>query len=351
MTPPRPARVATLNLFHFAEPGIGWFRPDATHDEASWEAKRAWLRDILDEMDADAVAFQEVVSVDALRALCADAGYPHFAVVEEPEIEGDAGARFYTRAVNAVATKASAKVLDVAPRDGVASALGLRDSRHFRRQPVLVEVALPGLGPSLVYSAHLKSPGASPGDTTLHHTDPPAAPVEPARAHLEGLSRSHGFATIQRVFEASALYHDAAERLSTAPNRPVFVMGDLNDDPESPTLRALTAFRAFEQAGDAEADDDAPDADEPAETFRLVDAWRLTPKSLRTDSRTATYRSSAEGRVIDFVLVSGAIASGRAGRVVSAQVFGRHFIGLPPAIASDHAAVRVEIAAPAPDVA
>lgn len=348
MSPSTPvARVATLNLFHWAEPGIGWYGVDPTHTDESWAMKRRWLSETLAEIDADVVALQEVVSVGALETVAREAGYPHVLTVGEPDVETHAdGRRSYHRPVNALISKTPLSPLAPPETPGLAHSLGLKEGRSLRREPAVAEVTLPGVGPTVAMSLHLKSPGATVGDVSLHYDAPPQTPAEAARRDAEALSRSHAFATIQRMYEATTIRHAAAALTATAPRRPVIAMGDFNDDPNSPTLRAFTAHRATKgDAADAEGVDFA--SRDPADSWRLLDAYRLAPRDLERDERRPTHQRGARGDVIDFVLVSAALHGAgpdAVGRVIEHVVHDHWFNGLHPAITSDHAAVSATIA-------
>lgn len=336
-------RIATLNLYHYAAPGVFWYRREATHSEESWAVKNAWLRGCLDAIDADIVGFQEVVSIEALRALCAEAGYPHFAAVAEPRFLADDRA-VYKRPVNAVASRwpMSAEELGAAP--GVARTLSLDDDDSFRRPVVKAAIETPAFGPVLVYCCHLKSPGVAAGDALMAgRSEAPEEPRARARWRLEALSRAHGRAQIQRMLEASLLYHEAAARVDEAPGRPLFILGDFNDAPESAALMALTPHREFERDGAA----GLTPSQAEEQTFRLIDAWRLAPRDPERDGRPPTHREGAEGVAIDFILTSSALhpwAPHAIGRVVAAEVHDGHFQAGHPALSSDHAPVSATIA-------
>ena len=57
-------KMATFNLYHFAEPGIFWHerKPAATYSQTQWAEKKAWITSMVAGMDADVIGFQEVVS-------------------------------------------------------------------------------------------------------------------------------------------------------------------------------------------------------------------------------------------------------------------------------------------------
>lgn len=342
-------RVATLNLYHFAEPGVWWYVPAASggggYDDESWSAKLAWLRMTLDAMAPDIISFQEVVSVDALSELCRDAGYPYLATVSEPRFSAE-HPEVYNRPVNAVASRWPLRAEAVVVDPAVSRTLGFAHERAFRRAPVKALAAAPGFGDVLVYCAHLKSPGVGVADALMagQHEPPEDDDAFELWTH-RALSRAHAAATIQRSAEAALLYHDVVASVAAAPKRPVFVTGDLNDTPESGALAALNPGRAMERDGGDGAFGTGP-GEPPPPRYALFDAYRLAPKDLRSDRRPLTFRRGADGAVIDFVLVSAALHPGGAdqvARVVSHAVMDQHFVGMHPALTSDHAPICVTI--------
>lgn len=335
-------RLATLNLLHFAEPGVFWFRraDDQTHTPAGWAAKIAWLRGLLADLDADLFCFQEVVSVAALEALCRDAGYPHFAAVEAPRFDAGDGA-VYVRAVQAVAARTPFVAEPLQPPSGFAAGLGLPATWAFRRAPVLATLEAPEIGPLKVACCHLKSNALDLGGLDL------SAGLDWAdktRLMLEATSRAHVAAAMQRGAEASALYHWAARQSAVSPSPAIAVLGDFNDTPDSRTLQALTPGVS---AVDGVAAAALPGEARAALThYRLYDAYRLTPKDPHRDARPATHRAGASGEVLDYVLVSDALNPANPARratVASHRVFDAHFRRGVPEETSDHAAVVVDL--------
>ena len=284
-------------------------------------------------MGADIIGFQEVVSVSALRQLCASAGYPHFATVAEPKLIEQNGATIYRRPVQAVASRFPFSAEAAHPPAGFAPAFGLAEGWNFRRPPVLARLAPPGVGPVTLFCCHLKSPGAAADDAPMAGEQE----LPPERRLAQGLSRAHAFASLQRVLESSALRHLACAELDrSGPSETpplLLVIGDLNDTPDSPALRALTAAAPSERDGGA-VDASAP----PSAPFTLYDAYRLSPRNPGSDRRPPTHRSGAAGEAIDFILTS----SGGRTRVSGHRVWSRHFIADGPRVTSDHAPVTVD---------
>ncbi|MEO1291251.1 MAG: endonuclease/exonuclease/phosphatase family protein [Pseudomonadota bacterium] len=339
-------RIATLNLLHFAAPPIWWYRrdPDAEapsqFSEAAWRAKCAWLRETLARTDADVIGFQEVVSVDALRALVVEAGYPHFFAaaeprfVDEPEAVRAQQGAIYDRPVQAIASRYPMQAEALSPPPNYAATLGLPPTWAHRRPPVKAVVELPGFGQTLVYCCHFKSHGAD--DNRLapeDETDSVALAIDALTAR----SRGHCRAAAQRAAEASAMAAEAAMQLSERPERPLIVLGDLNDEPHSVPLRALLP----------EPPGSLPDPVRAAmEPLRLFDAATLLPVPEGRDTRAPTHRWGAEGSVLDYICVSTNLRSGASGTVVAHRVDNAHFRRAVPEATSDHAVVSVDLEAP-----
>lgn len=340
-------RIATLNLYHWAEPGIWWYAREegARHSEEGWAAKQIWLRGLLAQMDADLVGFQEVVSVEALKALCAESGYPHFAIAGEPVVEGaDPEDGVYVRPVQAVASRLPFEATAFRAPEGFAESAGLAPDWGLRRPAVQVVVFAPNIGEVLVYVCHLKSKGAAPKALRFKEETPWE---ERVRETLTATSRGHLSAVGQRAAEASALYHEAVARIAEAPDRPVIVMGDLNDDPYTPALEAIAATRSPREIGDTALEECPPETADLVERYRLFDAWRLLRRDPLRDGRPATHAGGASRSVIDFILVSRALhpdyAEGRVS-VVDGAVFDAHLYQGDAASSSDHAGVMAVIA-------
>lgn len=340
-------RVASFNLYHFAEADVWWYEhasaaPETTRpcfSVAEWAAKTSWISSVLAEINADVVGFQEVVSVEALRLICAALGYAHFATIAEPRLVEIDGATVYRRPVQAVASRIPFSAEAAQAPAGFAAAFGLAEGWGFRRPPVLARLQPPGFGPVALFCCHLKSPGVSVDDVAMVGEEG----LDMVRRTVQGLSRAHAFATMQRVLEASALRHlacaeiDRGAAVGTPPH--VMVIGDLNDTPDSPALRALTADIPSERDGGA-----AKSGDISNSSHILRDAFRLSARELGSDLRPPTHRSGAAGEAIDFILTS---AGGQDDPVTVAahQVWSQHFIAGDPRTTSDHAPVSADFRA------
>lgn len=334
--------VATLNLYHYASPDVWWYGVDpegaARHTARSWTAKRLWLSCLLREMDADLVGFQEVVAVEDLRALAAEAGYPHFFAAGTPRIEASHGERVYVRPVQAIASRLPMRAFALSSPAGFAERMELHRDWDFRRPPAVAEVET-ALGPVWIACAHLKSPGApiDEGAWAARLSDD-MTPEARAREIAEARARGHAASVRQRAAEAAALQQAAFDAMAEQPDRGAIALGDFNAPPASPTLSALRAASSEREAGEA------------ARFWRLHDAADLAPPS-QIPVRPATHRGGGAGTAIDFVMVSSLFAgasfddaSEAPARVIEHRVFDAHLRdGSDPASTSDHAAVRVRL--------
>ncbi|MGB0749612.1 MAG: endonuclease/exonuclease/phosphatase family protein, partial [Magnetospiraceae bacterium] len=339
-------KLATFNLYQFAAPGTFWYEEKArnSYTDADWAAKKDWIATRLAEMAADVVGFQEVFAVDALRDLCRAAGYAHFATVDTPQISPD-NPRVFTAPVVALAARfpiqeAKAVGVDAAVKDQ----LPVEESFDFSRRPIRAVVDCPPHGPLVVVVAHLKS---------KRPIVPPPAFSDTAdwdhkvQETLRATSRGHAAALLQRGAEAAALYHALTAQIATDPDMPIVVLGDLNDDPHSIPLEALTLSGPVHQI-DGKAKADWPRAVRPAlYTYRFYDAWILAaPKGA---PRPPTHFHGGEGGVLDYILVSNPLNAKNPhhiARVGACEIFNAHLQndGVGNHKQSDHGQVAVTLA-------
>ncbi|MCI4662457.1 MAG: endonuclease/exonuclease/phosphatase family protein [Neomegalonema sp.] len=337
-------RIATLNLLHFAEPPIWWYRREADgssrYDDDAWAAKCAWLRAELAAINADVIGFQEVVSIEALRALCAEAGYPYFfaagepAFLDEPQAVIEARGPVYDRPVQALAARHPFTAEAFGAPPGFAASSGLAPDWSLRRPAVKALVDLPGIGEALVYCCHLKSMGI--------RTDGTLAPL----AAMQAASRAHAAALHRRALEASALMHEASNQIEQAHQRPVIVMGDFNDLPDTVPLTALSPRPPRDIAGIER--EDWPEALRlEIDRYRLRDSYHLAPRSPFAPMRPATHREGSAVSVLDYIFVSYALdpeSPNAVGHLREHRVYDAHFRAAIPEQSSDHAAVAIAIA-------
>lgn len=337
-------RFATLNLYHFAAPGIFWHerKDTATHTADSWKAKKDWLAAMIGELGADIIAFQEVVSVDELRYLCHELGYGHFHCLTPPHFDDDDQA-VYTNATVAIAARFSA--MDVDAITGFGDLIGktvLDSSAQFSRPPLRCVFDLPGMGETVVYAAHFKSQGAFVDDDEI---DAIADWDQKFRAFYT--KRSHGGVdqVARRAGEAAAMYHRFRHDLAHDPERPVILLGDLNEGPASHTLSILTQSDMVLEIGSVHYSQIPEEFRHLKHVHRLYDAYTLVPNAEMT--RPITHSGWGEGETLDYAIVSNGLNPRnprRRATVVRHEVWSDHFReGTEKAVSSDHAPVMVTV--------
>ncbi|MEQ8601790.1 MAG: hypothetical protein RIB45_00625 [Marivibrio sp.] len=317
--------VASFNLYQYAAPPLSWYDRGNSYDPDAWDEKQRWIARILSNAALDLVGFQEIFSPEPLQALCAGAGLAHFATADAPK-----------------ASEADPQVM-VGPVVGLASRYPIRDAKpvafpeeikpdlsvhadaHFYRTPIQAVVELPGIGPTTVIVAHLKSKRAL---VTAPDLGPDASREEVVREDLRAISRGQIAAMLQRGAEAAALYHVASGLLRDEEWRPLLILGDLNDDAYSVPLQAILHDRVFEIAGVSWSDLSSNDK-RLVYNLKLGDSWSLQPRERRAEARPATHYYRGKGSVLDYVIASNAFNSFNpraVGRVVTAGVLDEHLL-------------------------
>lgn len=255
------------HFFYKAEPQQSYWAADANDSGlSSYEQKLHWLAQQIDRMDCDAIAFQEVFDEAPLReaiALSSWAEHPFTLVMggepgfEETMFKGTP-ARVYFRPRVALLVrgdwKVEAEVLDAFPAGfdfnaPITARSGRQRAFQHTLDGALVEslyrpalrcvLTLPewserleGVpegerGEVVVYAAHFKSKAPMAAKPTEGSSTDKARAY--ARLNALGAARS---ANIRNV-DAAALRWRVIEDLETRPERPVVLLGDLNDELEA----------------------------------------------------------------------------------------------------------------------
>lgn len=337
-------RFATFNLYQFAKPPVAWYEPENTYSDSEWDDKTTWIKEQLEALDADVVGFQEVFSSEDLKELVSDQGYPHFEAVDTPEELGT-GSNVFGSPVVALASRHPIAAAEAVTVDGtIVSDLPVADGFKFSRTPIRASVDVPGLGPTTIYVAHLKSKRPLV-------TEPDFAPGTPwdvkVRESMRARSRGQVASLLQRAAESAALYHDLTSVLASDENRPIVVLGDLNDDQGSITIEALSNRDHIYEI-DGVAWSDLPSAARrTAYSHKLSDAFDLAPNPTGAP-RPATHFHRGQGGILDYIFVSNAFVeanSAHVARVSSHEVLGTHLEGdgVGDQRQSDHAQVVIEV--------
>lgn len=306
-------RVATFNLYNYAEPGTIYYgRQRNTYDaETDWAPKHAWMQEIFRTADADVIGFQEVFSVDTLRAFCKQEGYDHFATVETTKLDDD---NSFWRPINAIASRFPFEIEPLpflpamaAPLDAMREALGIeRDEeldgpveRGYSRLPVCARVQTPDLGEVTVLVLHLKSKRPMTRDIKYSSDIKIWEQVRDTMAH-----RSAGMigSMLQRGAEAAAIHAAVSGMLRENWLRPIIVLGDINDTLGSVTIDAIQkSSRRFFDFNGSEAPELLSSANRNRWTYRIYDAFH---QAGGIDPRPATLYFDRQPQVIDYIWVS-----------------------------------------------
>lgn len=266
----RLLRLATFNLLNLG------LRDGEDTPEARERLPRHLqsLRDTLKRLEADAVAFQEVLDPSLLQPLLEGFGYSHLVVSERassPLLTG-VFSRYPLRDPHQVAAGA-----DLAMADRKAGAeFSFRGS--FSRPALRVTWEVPGF-PLTLLVVHWKSKLPSP--TTARRQ----GPAEPWAAFGD-VAEARFLTEVKRLAQAVELRKVVDGLLAGEPEGRVIVLGDCNDTQESEVLRILM--------GDARAT-----SSPGLVPYELIPAALAIPADLRY---TQLYRGRKE--LIDHILFS-----------------------------------------------
>ncbi len=341
-------RIATWNVFQYAKVGTYWYDLDESKDyeEDQWAAKHAWMKDIIDEMDADIIGFQEIFSVQEFTAFINTQGYPHVAVVDKPAID-PSDSRIYVGPVTAIASRhpfISTPTALIYPQE-LRENTQLQDDYDFRRAIVRAEIDTPQFGSLVVYVCHFKSKGTFVDGDEIAKLE---SWKDRFREHLRARATNDADQLIRRSGEAAGVYLAAMEELESDKNRPLVVIGDFNDDENSTTLRILTQQeRVYNIARKRRRSIESAEDKAWNFTWQLYDSYGLVPNqspALRPVTHAGGWDYDAA--TLDFVLVSNGLNPKnpeRVGEVNDFNVYSDHFEDLKKLLTTDHAPVCVTI--------
>lgn len=342
-------KMATFNLYHFAEPGIFWHerKPSATYSQTQWAEKKAWITSMVAGMDADVIGFQEVVSHEELGALMAASGYPHFFCTGHPMFDEDDPA-VYVNATVAIASRYP--FVSVRPLSGVASVPDdtvIDADFNFSRTPVDALIELPGLGVTRIFVCHFKSQGAFVDDDDI---DALADWGDKIRTTYMERAMAGVNQVAKRAAEAGAMYRLFRQSIDADPDAPVILLGDLNEDPASHTISILTQADRVWSWGSVAANAIPEEFAYLKHVYKLYDSFNLVV--MQGLVRPNTHGGIIAGSVLDYCVVSNGLNPKnprRRGAVTKVEVFDDHFeTGPPKERAFDHAPVVTTIEATTP---
>lgn len=334
-------KVCTFNLFNYVLPPNAYYETENIYTQSKWEKKQHWIARQLSDLSPDIIGFQEVFSPDALQTLVAQNHLPYFVTVDAPRVKAH---HVYEKPVVALASRfpiLSVQAVGVSPT--LIAALQLQSDFAFSRAPIRAEIQIAGFGNVLVYVAHLKSKRSQLEPQLTGEEGEFDSISESVSAQVHGSWAS----TIQRGTEATLIYQDIIEQMKIK-ERPVMVLGDLNDTMTSPVLQSLVGGQYLNRLDGKSVSSMAAGHQRAIKRFSLFDAFELQEKIAPAD-RKPTHYFANKGNVLDYILLSKDFnaAYDRSLAAVSAyHVNDDHLTNPHPendAECSDHAPVLVEV--------
>lgn len=334
-------KVCTFNLFNYVHPPNAYYETENIYTLSKWEKKQRWISQQIADLSPDIIGFQEVFSPDALKTLVAQHNLPHFVTVSEPKIRSH---HVYEKPVVALASRfpiLSAQAVDVDM--ALIEALQLTSGFKFSRPPIRAEVQIEGFGNVLVYVAHLKSK-RSQLEPELNGDE---AAFDSISEHVAAQVHGSWASTIQRGTEATLIYQDIIAQMRVR-ERPVMVLGDLNDTMDSPVLQSLVGGKNIDRLDGKNVSGLAVGQQRAIQRFSLFDGFELQ-ETIEPKNRKPTHYFANRGNVLDYILLSKDFKADYDHSIASVdryQVNDAHLINPHPdsdAECSDHAAVMVEI--------
>lgn len=334
-------KVCTLNLFNYVVPPYAFYESENIYSSAQWQKKEAWINKQLSCLQPDIIGFQEVFSPAELQQLALKHDLPYFATVSEPGLRVD---YVYDKPVVALASKfpiISVSAVKVTAR--VLKDLNLRPDFSFSRPPLRAEIDVEGMGRVLVYVVHLKSQ-RSQLESALQETEDTLRDISSSM-----LAQVHGrwASAIQRGTETALIYHDIVQQMCIK-QRPVILMGDLNETIASPALQPLLGGANMDKLDNMYISNMATNQQRAIQRFSLYDAFSLQDK-IKTSARQATHYFANRGSVLDYILMSKDFNMNYDHSMASVSdytVVDKHLVNPKyeeDAECSDHALVMVEI--------
>lgn len=293
-------------MFNYLEPPNAFYEFERIYSAEQWHKKQSWITEYLREHQPDIIGFQEVFSIESLKALVFEQGYEYFSVVDQPVVIDDF---IYKSPVVAIASRFP--IVDtqaVTPDSALAQTLGLADDFSFSRQIVRATIDVPHLGHCDCYVVHFKSKRSMLGiEDDKVKRSPEKNIIDSLKAQVAGSWGS----SIQRGSEATLLMMSMIGRREVS-NNPMILMGDFNNTLNDGILsHLLTSSLRFVSPIDRDA---------YLAKYCLNDAWDLFQMALTNESsqaiesnndnadkkvtRTPTHYFGASSSVLDYILLS-----------------------------------------------
>ncbi|MGV2986349.1 endonuclease/exonuclease/phosphatase family protein [Vibrio sp. E150_011] len=270
-------KLATFNLCNFAEPPFAYYEMDNIYTTQHWAQKTKWLKKTLSLLNADIIAFQEVFSTDALRALMNELGYQYFYFNQDSHLEAG---YIYSEPSVAFASR-----LPLTPQPNPCFAEGWPG--EFSRPPLHVTLSINEKQKIDLYNVHLKSqrPASSILDPMLE------SPVEQWLNELHASTAS----TQLRQMEVLSL-HNTIVTHKQATKNPAILLGDFNNNLDAAEFHPLHSQSLRRQPQSANA----------ILPYTLLDSWTLFQQRQTQPANVSpvTHYYGSQGNRLDHILLS-----------------------------------------------
>jgi len=280
-------KLATFNLYQFAEPPYAFYVKKDRFDTEQWIEKITWIKNQILKMDCDVIGFQEVFSRDALEKLVKELGFDYFEMVDEAKLQK----KTYISTTVAIASKYPiSKIQRVKVHIPSFKKHGFVGHYGFARVPIKATIALPNEIEIVVYVCHLKSNRLNEFEYKFKEEHDLKHKVESVAKALKGTKST---SLHQRLCEASSLFVN----MKRVKNKPIVLLCDLNDKEFSLTIDALSNPKYH----DEESEEDLLLLDASYEYREIIDNPHPEAKE---PTRKPTSYFLGKGNVLDYVFVS-----------------------------------------------
>ncbi len=283
-------RLATFNLFQFAEPPYSWYTKKDKFNQRQWIEKTTWIKSQILKMDCDIIGFQEVFSSDALEKLVHELGFNYFETVDSAKLSTNNPYKYMTTTVAIASKYPISNIQKVKVHTPSIKKHHLQGHFHFSRIPIKATIILPNDKELLVYVCHLKSNRLNAFEHVFNEYHSLEHKQEVVFKELED---KYSVSLKQRLCEASSLFFDIRKSKS----KPTLLLCDLNDKEFSLTIDALSNNKYHDNRR--------------KENYVLLDAsyqykkenYNPHPEEKETKRKSTSY-FLGKGNVLDYIFIS-----------------------------------------------
>ncbi|RLA77988.1 MAG: endonuclease [Epsilonproteobacteria bacterium] len=327
-------RLATFNLFQFAEPPYSWYTKKNKFNQRQWIEKTTWIKSQILKMDCDIIGFQEVFSSDALEKLVHELGFNYFETVDSAKLSTNNPYKYMTTTVAIASKYPISNIQKVKVHTPSIKKHHLQGHFHFSRIPIKATIILPNDKELLVYVCHLKSNRLNAFEHVFneHHSLEHKQEVV-----FKELEDKYSVSLKQRLCEASSLFFDIRKSKS----KPTLLLCDLNDKEFSLTIDALSNNKYHDNRR--------------KENYVLLDAsyqykkenYNPHPEEKETKRKSTSY-FLGKGNVLDYIFISNHFDKNnkdRIAQVINYSILDTHLQDNKDGslLTSDHAQVLCEL--------